>query len=147
MKNTNLYAVNVEAAIFKDDKWLLGKRSEKEEHAAGVLSLIGGKVENARNDNNILEKTLKREIMEEVGVEIYDDVHYIKSSSFMADFGVCVVDIVFLCRYKAGVPRVLEPEELSSVIWLTIDEIVADNNIPEYTKESLKIAECMRLAL
>lgn len=27
-----LYIVNVEAAIYKDDKWLIIKRSEKEEH-------------------------------------------------------------------------------------------------------------------
>lgn len=147
MKNTNLYVVNVEAAIFKQDKWLMGKRSEKEDHDAGIFSMIGGKVENAQNDNNILEKTLKREIMEEVGISVYDDVYYVKSSSFIADFGRCVIDIVFLCHYKDGEPMVMEPEELSSIAWMTIDEILADENIPVYTKESLKIAERMRLRL
>jgi NADH pyrophosphatase NudC (nudix superfamily) len=142
-----LYVVNVEAAIFKQDKWLMGKRSEKENHAAGIYSLIGGKVENAQNDNNILEETLKREVMEEVGITFYDDIFYVKSSSFVADFGPTIIDIVLLCRYKDGEPRVMKPEELSVVAWMTIDEILADKNIPTYTKESLKIAERMRLRL
>ena len=145
MQKNHQYVVNVEAAIFKQNKWLMGKRSEKENHAPGIFSMIGGKVENALNDNNILEKTLRREILEEVGVDIYDDIHYVKSSSFIADFGSHVIDIVFLCRYKSGEPQVMEPEELSSVAWMTIDEILTDKNIPEYTKESLSIAEHMRL--
>lgn len=39
-----MFIVKVEEAIYKDDKWLLIRRSEKEEHAGG-LSLVGGKVE------------------------------------------------------------------------------------------------------
>ena len=37
-----LFIVNVEGAIYKDEKWLLIRRSEKEEHAGGALSLVGG---------------------------------------------------------------------------------------------------------
>ena len=39
-----LFIVNVEGAIYKDEKWLLIRRSEMEEHAGGTLSLVGGKV-------------------------------------------------------------------------------------------------------
>ena len=77
--NTPLYIVNIEAAIFKHDKWLLGQRSTREEHAAGSLALIGGKVESAGNEDRILEETLRREIMEEVGVTVHDTMHYVKS--------------------------------------------------------------------
>lgn len=147
MKNINLYVVNVEAAIFKQDMWLLGKRSENEDHAPGILSMIGGKVENARHDKNILEETLRREVMEEVGIRLDDHMHYVKSGSFITDFGAHVVGIVMLCRYKDGEPRVMEPDELSMVTWMRIDEIMADAKIPMHTKESLKIAEQMRLKL
>lgn len=42
----NLFIVNVEATIFNEgNKWLVIKRSEKEEHAPGELSLVGGKVD------------------------------------------------------------------------------------------------------
>lgn len=40
-----MFIVNVEGAIYKNEKWLLIRRSKKEEHAGGLLSLVGGKVE------------------------------------------------------------------------------------------------------
>ena len=51
---------------------------------------------------------------------------------------------MFLCRYKAGEARVCEPEELDSVEWLSINEILADEKIPIFTKEALKLADQMR---
>ncbi|MEY9976193.1 8-oxo-dGTP pyrophosphatase MutT (NUDIX family) [Lysinibacillus sp. RC79] len=56
-----MFIVNAEGAIRKDDKWIIVERSKKEEHAGGLLSLIGGKVDIGGNSPNILEKTLKRE--------------------------------------------------------------------------------------
>jgi 8-oxo-dGTP diphosphatase len=60
-----MFIVNVEGAIYKNEKWLLIKRSEKEEHAGGTFSLVGGKVDKEGNTTDILERTLKREILEE----------------------------------------------------------------------------------
>ena len=40
-----MFIVNVEGAIYRDEKWILIRRNEKEEHAGGVLSLISGKCE------------------------------------------------------------------------------------------------------
>ncbi len=140
-----LYVVNVEAAIFKDNKWLLAERSHKEDHAPGVFSIVGGKVEATENCQDVLEQTLKREIMEEVGLEVHNDMRYIKSSLFYADFGAWVLDIVFLCRYKSGEARALEPDELDSVAWMTLGEALAHEKVDEHTKASLKLAEQMRL--
>ena len=38
-----LYIVNVEAAIYKGNRWLIIRRSDKEDHAPGLLSLVGGR--------------------------------------------------------------------------------------------------------
>ncbi|HSU80384.1 MAG TPA: NUDIX domain-containing protein, partial [Candidatus Angelobacter sp.] len=65
-----MFVVNVEGAIHLDGKWLLILRSEKEEHAGGGLSLVGGKCEIEGNSSDILERTLHREIFEEVGIEV-----------------------------------------------------------------------------
>ncbi len=54
--NSVLYIINVEAAIYKNDKWLIIKRSEKEKHAAGLLSMVGGKVETKIAENSVLAK-------------------------------------------------------------------------------------------
>ena len=64
------YIVNVEAVIYQDDKYLIIKRSDQEEHAPGILSNAGGKVEINNPQKEVLEKTLIREIKEEVDIEL-----------------------------------------------------------------------------
>ncbi|ENJ6135574.1 hypothetical protein AB1Z82_001697 [Bacillus cereus] len=54
-----MFIVNVEGAIRKNDKWLVIKRSKKEEHAGGWLSLVGGKLDIEGNFSDILERTVK----------------------------------------------------------------------------------------
>jgi len=139
-----LYVVNVEAAIYKDNKWLLTKRSLHEDHAPGIISLIGGKVDTEIPTHNVLEETLKREIIEEVGIEVYDECTYVHSSSFIATFGKHVIYILFLCRYKSGEPQALDPDELESVNWMTLEEVLESEKIPVWTKDSLKLAETIR---
>ena len=62
-----MFIVNIEGAIYKDGKWLIVRRSDKEDHAPGTLALVGGKVDQEGNTTDILERTLIREVEEEVG--------------------------------------------------------------------------------
>ncbi len=89
-----MFIVNVEGAIHCYGKWLLILRSEKEEHAGGLLSLVGGKCEIEGVSSDVLERTLQREIFEEVGCEV-SEIQYINSASFVTDSGLHVIDIVF----------------------------------------------------
>jgi 8-oxo-dGTP pyrophosphatase MutT (NUDIX family) len=138
------YVVNVEAAIFHGDTWLMILRSAEEAHAAGTLSFVGGKVERAGIADNILEKTLRREIAEEVGVTVADNIHYVESKSFIADDGLQVVDIVYLCRYDTGEPRALDPAEVASVEWMTFDAIMAHPKTQVWIKQSLRLAATLK---
>lgn len=140
------YIVNVEAAIIKDTHYLMIVRGEKEEHAPGTISMPGGKVENAANSNNILEETLIREIREEVGVEIYNDIEYVESKSFIADDNEPVIDIVFLCRYKKGVPRIKDLNEVSRILWMTAEEILNHPKTPAWIKQSIERTEKKRIS-
>jgi len=36
-----MFIVNVEGAIRKDNKWIIIERGKKEEHAGGLMSLVG----------------------------------------------------------------------------------------------------------
>ena len=137
-----MFIVNVEGAIYKNEKWLLIRRSEKEEHAGGVLSLVGGKVEEEGTSSDILERTLKREITEEVGIEV-SNLRYVNSSSFVTDSGINVVDIVFLCDHESGVAFAKSPDEVDDVIWMTTQQILNNSNLPIYLKENIKLAEKM----
>jgi ADP-ribose pyrophosphatase YjhB (NUDIX family) len=130
------FIVNVEGAIFKDDKWLVIERSTKEEHAGGTISLVGGKVEQKGNTVDVLESTVKREIFEEVGVKISDTLQFVYSSSFVAESGSNVINVVFLCEYQSGEPYIKSPDEVQNVQWLTYEEIINHPKTPTWTKES-----------
>lgn len=138
-----MFIVNVEGAIRKNDKWLIIERSKKEEHAGGLLSLVGGKVDIEGNSSDILERTVKREILEEVGVNIKDKLTYVHSTSFVTDSGENVVDIVFLCEYDSGEAFPKSPDEVEKVLWLTTKEILNHPNSPIYLKQSITHAEAL----
>ncbi|WP_042149967.1 NUDIX hydrolase [Paucisalibacillus sp. EB02] len=135
-----MFVVNVEGAIYRDGKWLLIQRSEKEEHAGGGLSLVGGKCELEGNSTDILERTLHREIFEEVGIEV-TIIRYVNSSSFISDTGLNVIDIVFLCQHTSGEPYAKSTEEVDDVIWMTTSEILAHADLPDYLKENVILAD------
>ncbi|AIF66138.1 NUDIX hydrolase [Terribacillus saccharophilus] len=134
-----MFVVNVEGAIYRDGKWLMIKRSEKEEHAAGCLSMVGGKCDLEGVSTDILERTLKREIFEEVGIEV-EDLTYVNSSSFVTDKGTHVIDIVFLCQHITGEPYAKSMEEVGEVMWMTMEDIMVHEDAPSYLKENITVA-------
>lgn len=139
-----MFYVNVEGAVFQEDKWLIIGRSMKEEHAGGLLSLVGGTVENEGNTQDILERTIKRELFEEVGVKVKDKIKFVRNTSFILDNGSEVIDIVFLCEFDKGEPYVKSPDEVDAVYWMTTDEILSNPMAPIWLKESIQEAESLR---
>jgi 8-oxo-dGTP diphosphatase len=137
------YIVNVEGAIVKDGRYLMVVRGE-EEYAPGGLSFPGGKVEGAGTDGEVLEETLRREIAEEVGLTVHDEMAYLRSSAFVAE-GEPVVDVVFLCRWKSGRAVAADPAEVAAVHWMTAAEVIAHPETPPWTRLSLELAEKVRL--
>ncbi|ABS20533.1 NUDIX hydrolase [Bacillus cytotoxicus] len=135
-----MFAVNVEGLIIKDSKLLIGRRSLNEEHAGGKLSLIGGTVEKEGNSNDILENNLKREIMEETGLEV-SNFKYVNNTSFVTQSGINVINIVFSCEWVSGDAVVKDRDEISELIWMTFDEVINNKNSPFYLVNSVKIAK------
>ncbi|CAM4002782.1 NUDIX hydrolase [Lederbergia lenta] len=138
-----MFIVNVEAAVFRKDKWLIIKRSMKEEHAGGLLSLVGGTVEKEGNSKDILERTVKRELFEEVGVIVKENIIFIRNTSFVSDKGNEVIDIVFLCEFDEGEPFTKSPDEVDAVYWMTANEIYDHSMAPIWLKESIQVAETL----
>lgn len=125
-----MFYVNVEGAVYRDNNWLIIERSVKEGHAGGLLSLVGGTVENEGDSIDILERTLRRELFEEVGVKVKEKMDYVRNTSFKLDDGSEVIDIVFLCEFEEGEPFAKSPEEVEAVYWLTADELAAHPQTP-----------------
>ena len=63
----------------------------------------------------------------------------------MADDGEPVVDVVFLCRYKAGTPKVSEPGEVAAIRWMRAEEILEHPQVPKWTRRSIELAERKRV--
>lgn len=134
--------VNVEGAIYKGHKWLMIERSKEESHATGTLAMPGGTLEAYVNVQNALEETLNREIMEETGIEIENEMRYVESKTFTSDNNQKVLDVVFLCKYKGG-EAMVKSDEVAAVSWLTTEEIIKNPKTPEWIKQSIRIADEM----
>jgi 8-oxo-dGTP diphosphatase len=137
------YIVNVEGALVKDGQYLMVVRGE-EEYAPGGLNFPGGKVEGAGSADDVLEEALRREIAEEVGLEVQDEMAYVRSSAFVAQDDP-VVDVVFLCRWKSGEAVVADPGEVAAVRWMTAAEAIAHPETPPWTRLALELADNVRL--
>ncbi|MFI7635921.1 NUDIX hydrolase [Nonomuraea sp. NPDC049400] len=80
----------------RDGRWLLIKRGRQEAHAAGTLAGIGGKAEADGAGIGILEQTARREVAEEVGVDLTGtDLTYVAGDYFTTDDGDPVINVVF----------------------------------------------------
>ncbi len=82
-------------------------------------NIPGGKIDYEQTES-IIEKTLKREIEEETGVVVSDDMDYLGSMS--CTFGEHqVLTIFFLTKRVSGEPEPLE--ETQNAGWFTWEEI------------------------
>lgn len=89
MKNSHiLHEVVITAIVVKDNKYLITQRSMQEKRFPGTWTVPGGKLETDDYINlpketehywyNILEKVLRKEVLEEVGVKI-KNIDYVTS--------------------------------------------------------------------
>ncbi|MEK9131850.1 MAG: NUDIX domain-containing protein [Patescibacteria group bacterium] len=134
------FVINTEAAIYKDGKWLVGVRSKKESEAPGLLSFVGGTVDESDGAvTDTLEHTLIREVKEEVGVVI-KVLDFVNNTSFVSKKGNNVLNVVFLCTIASGGLKISNTNEFEELIWLTTEEILNYPNVPKWLCDSLKVA-------
>ncbi|ELZ87695.1 mutT/NUDIX family protein [Haloferax elongans ATCC BAA-1513] len=136
------YIVNVEGAVVRDGKYLLIERAAEEEHAAGMLAFPGGKVEQSPGHTAPIESTARRELNEEVGVEV-GSVEYVLSRTFEA-VGTQCINVVTVCEYESGEAHVRAPDEVAAVHWLSPEEIQRHDDAPEYLKRDVERVEAYR---
>jgi ADP-ribose pyrophosphatase YjhB (NUDIX family) len=139
-KNIPTFVVAVTGIVKKGNKYLLAKRCKEDKQAPGTWSMPGGKVEHAVMPY-IIENSLKREIMEEVGVEIEDKVEFVYNDSFVRVSGHYVVMMTFLCFYKSGEAKALEDQD--EVRWVTLKEMES-MDLPDYMKTRIAALKKMQ---
>ena len=138
-------AVNVDVALHRAGEWHLIVRGNAEDHAAGMLSLVGGTLETASPLDEALEATARREVLEEVGVELGSPLHYVESAVFHLADGSPVLNVVFLGELDDGqTPWRAAPDEVSAVVTRTLPELEADPDCPPWTVRSIRLASAAR---
>ncbi len=135
-----LYLKVVEVAIEHGEKFLIIKRPEGK-HAGGLLSFPGGKVEeiDEQNEWDILRLAAKREILEEVGLDLKDDLKYITSNYFVGSNGSHVINTIFHCKIeKTDLIINASEREVPEYYWLTAEEINKAHNAPQWLKRCMQ---------
>lgn len=130
MSENNLHEVAITAIIIKDGKYLIIRRSPQKKRFPGLWTVPGGKLEVSDYSTlprdtkeywyNVLEKTLAREVKEEVGLEI-DNVSYLTSLATVHADGNPSLVISCLADFRSG-EVTLQPEEASEFAWVSLDE-------------------------
>jgi 8-oxo-dGTP pyrophosphatase MutT (NUDIX family) len=137
------FVINTEAAIFRNGKWLVGVRSKKESEAPGLLSFVGGTVDDSDTANmDTLEHTLVREVYEEVRIKV-KVLDFVNNTSFVSKKGNNVLNVVFLCSIDSGEPTISDTEEFEELLWLTKEEILGYTNVPQWLCKSLNMADLL----
>jgi len=99
---------------------LLCKRSQRASNERGCWETPGGAVE----FNEKLEDAIRREIKEELDVEIELQEQFPASNHIIASDQQHWVATTFLARLKKGsVPKIIEPEKCDEIRWFSFDNL------------------------
>jgi 8-oxo-dGTP diphosphatase/A/G-specific adenine glycosylase len=111
----SLASKQIGVAVIRDDRDLiLIDRRLAKGLLGGFWEFPGGKIEG----NETVQECIKREILEEIGIEIAVDSHLITIDHTYSHFRVNLQ--VYNCRYLTGQARAIECEEIR---WVTIQEL------------------------
>ncbi len=129
------FVANVVVYRESDGRCLILKRHEREVVHPGKYAVPGGKLEwkdlafdraDGKNESvvyfeNMIEKLLKREVMEEAGIEIEESLHYIGSMVFVRPDEVPVTLMRFAAKYVQGDVK-LEENAFTDFAWVNETE-------------------------
>ncbi|OGZ42254.1 MAG: hypothetical protein A3C80_01415 [Candidatus Ryanbacteria bacterium RIFCSPHIGHO2_02_FULL_45_43] len=129
-QNQHLHEVAITAIVVKDGKYLITRRSPNKKRFPGMWTVPGGKMETSDylelpKDTehywyNVLEQTLRREVKEEVGIDI-DNIEYVTSLATIHADGNPSLVISCVAHYAGG-DITLKPDESDKHAWVNLEE-------------------------
>lgn len=137
-----------------DGRCLLLKRHDRERVHPSLYGVIGGKAEWQDYDlrhpsgyhnevaffTDALEGLLVREVQEEAGIAISQDMHYLHSAMYVRADGTPTMLVKFCAEYVSG-EVTIEQESFSGYTWANVDEAMAlpcIGGIAEEVTETIK---------
>lgn len=150
-KNDYLHEVAITAIVVKDNKYLITRRSQNKRRFPGMWTVPGGKLEvsdyiDLPKDTehywyNVLEKVLKREVKEEVGIDI-KNIEYVTSLATVHADGAPSLVISCIADYEKG-DVTLKEDETDKFEWVSLDE-AKDYELIDGIYDELVMAENQR---
>ena len=124
-----MHLITVTGIIIKDGKYLITKRSEKEKAFPGQWTVPGGKLEpedylerekdTSEHWYNVFEHLLRREVKEEVDLEI-TNIRYLTSIAFIRPDNVPTIIVSLYADYADGEIKLCE--DMTDHAWVTLEE-------------------------
>ncbi|HET8914269.1 MAG TPA: NUDIX hydrolase [Propionibacteriaceae bacterium] len=132
--DSETYAVTVCVLIHRGNSFLLVVRSPGVAYAPNMIGMIGGHVEIIDPERNVLEATARREVAEEVGLDLSGvPLTYVESEFFITNSGERQITVTFAGPAPSGdQPYVNAPDELVEVGWWTLNDLEADTRCPPW---------------
>ncbi|OGB73524.1 hypothetical protein A3K24_01565 [candidate division Kazan bacterium RIFCSPHIGHO2_01_FULL_44_14] len=125
-----LHEVVITAIVAKDGKYLITRRAPTKRRFPGMWTVPGGRLETGdylvmpKETEfywyNVLERALKREVKEEVGIDI-DHIEYVTSLATVHADGSPSLVISCVADYASGEVR-LQEGETDQFTWVSLEE-------------------------
>lgn len=156
-KQDKLFYFVANVIVFResDGRCLILKRDMREKVHPGKYAVPGGKLEwndmplekptrmngDVLDFENAVEDLLRREALEEAGVEIGSELKYINSVAFIRPDGIPVVLVKFAAKYRGG-EVVCEKGGFTDYAWVNAEEVKSYDCIEGIKEE---VAEAVKL--
>ena len=111
--------VGVAVFIFKENEVLLMKRKPSKKLGDNTWSTPGGHLEMFES----FEKAIKRETLEEVGINIKNLKFIDVTNDFYKKINKHYITLFYKAEYSSGTPKVKEPKKCKEVKWISMDLI------------------------
>jgi len=129
IKHKELHRITSTAIIYKNNKYLIVQRALDKKVFPGKWAIPGGGLEvddyidMPKTTKDLwyfaVEKSLRREIREEVNLEV-DRIKYLLDIVHITSFGLPAIILSFYCPYKSGEVKI--NDEHTEFAWVTYKE-------------------------
>ena len=160
--HTDLHRIAITGIIWRQDEegnrtYLITKRSPTKKAWPNKWTVPGGGIETTDYMNgeatyqnsespqwyNAVETTLRREIREEVGLEV-SDIQYLLDVAFIRPDGIPAIVLSFYCKYASG--DVVLDEDATEFAWVSAAEAAKYELIQGIDHEILMVEERLAAA-
>jgi 8-oxo-dGTP diphosphatase len=143
--DSEVYAVTVCVLIHRGNSLLLVVRAPGVGYAPNMIGMIGGHVDVTDPERDVLEMTARREVAEEVGLDLSGvPLTYLESEFFITNGGERQITVTYSATAPAGhEPYVNAPDELTKVGWWTLDDLETDPRCPPWLPALIRRAALM----